>query len=128
MKQKLIRSYRDLIIWQKSVELVTHIYVITKNFPYKETYGLTLQIRKCAISIPSNIAEGYGRNSTQDYIRFLNISIGSLYELETQILIAFNLKYISIESLNKLNDNCKEIERMSCSLINKIKSKNITNE
>jgi four helix bundle protein len=121
MEKTSIRNYQDLSVWQKSIALVTDIYIETKYFPGKETYGLTLQARKSAISIPSNIAEGYGRNSTNDYLRFLNISKGSLYELETQILIAFNLKYLSTEGFNKLNDTCKEIERMLSSLIRKIK-------
>ena len=128
MEQKSIKSYRDLIIWQKSIELVTRIYIITKNFPTKETYGITLQMRKCAVSIPSNIAEGYGRNSTHDYLRFLKVSMGSLYEIETQLYIAYNLSYLNIESFKKLDDQCKEIERMSGSLIKKIQLKIKTSE
>lgn len=89
-----IKTYRDLIIWQKSMTLVTEVYTITTSFPACELYGLTNQMRRCAVSIPSNIAEGYGRNSTGDYKRFLQISVGSLFELQTQLEIAFNLKYI----------------------------------
>ena len=89
-----IKTYRDLIIWQKSMSLVTEIYNITNNFPASELYALTNQLRRCAVSIPSNIAEGYGRNSTGDYKRFLQIAVGSLFELQTQIEIAYNLKYI----------------------------------
>ena len=76
-----IKSYRDLVVWQKSMELVTDMYTITKVFPKEELYALTSQIRRSAVSVPSNIAEGYGRNSTQDYVRFLQIACGSLYEL-----------------------------------------------
>jgi len=96
-----MKTYRELIVWQKSIKLVTLIYQITKNFPDIEKFGLTSQIQRCAISIPSNIAEGYGRNSLNDYIRFLNISNGSLYELQTQVEIAYNLKYIKKEIFEK---------------------------
>ena len=89
-----MKTYRDLIVWQKSMVLVTEVYKISKEFPNDETYGLTSQIRRCAVSIPSNIAEGYGRNSTNDYIHFLRIATGSLYELQTQMEIALNLHYI----------------------------------
>jgi four helix bundle protein len=123
MEKTLIRKYQDLIIWQKSIELVTHIYSETREFPANETYGLTLQTRKCAVSIPSNIAEGYGRNSTYDYVRFLNISKGSLYELETQLLIAYNLGYLLNENYTHLNDKCREIERMLSSMIRRLRIK-----
>ena len=85
------RNYRDLIVWQKSMKLITDIYKISKLFPKEELFGLTSQIRRAAISIPSNIAEGYGRNSTGDYKRFLTISVGSLYEFQSQLEISYNL-------------------------------------
>jgi four helix bundle protein len=90
-----INSYRDLMVWQKAMSLVTEVYAITGNFPSSEMYGLTSQIRRSAVSVPSNIAEGYGRNSTGDYKRFLQIAVGSLFELQTQIEISFNLNYIT---------------------------------
>ncbi len=93
-----IKSYRDLIVWQKAMVLVKDIYLTSQAFPKKEVYGLTSQIRKCAVSIPSNIAEGYGRNSTGDYKRFLQIANGSLHELQTQIQIALDLNYITQEN------------------------------
>src|SRR5215216_3360360 len=95
-----IKSYRDLIVWQKSISLVKGVYVVSQSFPKEEQYGLTNQMRRCAVSIPSNIAEGYGRNSTGDYKRFLQVAVGSLYELQTQIEIAFNLDYISKNIFN----------------------------
>jgi four helix bundle protein len=95
-----IKSYRDLKIWQKSISLVSIIYSYTSNFPVSELYGLTNQLRRCAVSIPSNSAEGYGRNSTGDYKRFLQMAVGSLYELQTQLEIAFQLKYLSEINLN----------------------------
>ncbi len=116
-----IKSYRDLIIWQKAVDLVTKVYSVTGNFPSSEIYGLTNQLRRCAVSIPSNIAEGYGRNSTADYKRFLQIAVGSLYELQTQVVIAFKLTYVSKEQYTELNDLSIEIDKMIYSIIQKLK-------
>ncbi len=118
-----MNTYRELLVWQKSMSLVTLIYKTSKGFPEIEKFGLSSQIRRCAISIPSNIAEGYGRNSLNDYIRFLNISRGSLYELQTQVEIAFNLKYIEKKEFEKVYENSREIERMMSSLIRKLKEK-----
>jgi len=118
-----IKTYRDLIVWQKSITLVTEIYEITKRFPRDETYGLISQIRRCAVSIPSNIAEGYGRNSTSDYIRFLHIATGSLYELQTQLEIAFNLEYLKKTVFDKLYESSREIERMLSSMSRKLNEK-----
>ncbi|MFP5436307.1 MAG: four helix bundle protein [Bacteroidia bacterium] len=81
-------NFRTLLIWQKAMVVVTQIYNVTKSFPKEEVFGLTSQIRRCAVSIPSNIAEGYGRQSNPEFIRFVNIASGSLYELQTQIEIA----------------------------------------
>jgi four helix bundle protein len=115
-----IKTYRDLIIWQKSLALVTEIYKITKLFPKDETYGLTAQMRRCAVSIPSNIAEGYGRNSSSDYVRFLRIAMGSLYELQTQLEISLNLKYLKADDFKKFYESSREVERMISSMIRKI--------
>lgn len=115
-----IKTYRDLIVWQKSMTLVTDIYLATKSFPCDELYTLTSQLRRCAISVPSNIAEGYGRNSTWDYKRYLQIAKGSLFELQTQIEIAVNLKYLAAEKFNSLFNAAKEIEYMLIALIKKI--------
>jgi four helix bundle protein len=116
-----MKTYRDLIIWQKSMDLVTEIYKISKRFPNDEVYGLISQIRRCAISIPSNIAEGYGRNSTNDYIHFLRIAAGSLYELQTQIEISLNLLYIDKTRFDEIYERSREIERMLSSLISKLR-------
>jgi len=116
----IVNSYRDLIVWQKSMSLVTELYSVTHNFPSSEIYALTSQIRRCAISIPSNIAEGYGRNSTGDYRRFLQIAAGSLFELQTQIEIALNLNYISRDIFDNFFEKMKELDRMLLSLIKKI--------
>jgi four helix bundle protein len=120
-KMSSINSYRDLLIWQKSMNLVTEIYKATSAFPREEIYGITSQIRRSSVSIPSNIAEGYGRSSTGDYKRFLHISLGSLYELQTQIEISNRLSYIDIDSYTKLGSASNELERMMNSLISKIK-------
>jgi len=88
-----LQSYKELIVWQKAYQLVLEIYKITKSFPKSETFGLSQQMRKAVISIPSNIAEGYGRKSKTDYHRFLSISYGSLSELETQYLLSVDLGY-----------------------------------
>jgi four helix bundle protein len=116
-----IKSFRDLFIWQKSMNLVTVIYEVSSKFPSQEMYGLTSQIRRSAISIPSNIAEGYGRNSTGDYKRFLQIAVGSLFEFQTQIEIAFNLHYLSKEVFDDLLRTCNDLDKMLYSLIQKLK-------
>ena len=89
------RSFKDLIVWQKSYKLVLEIYKATKDFPKFEDYGLSQQMRRAAVSIPSNIAEGYGRKHNAEYKQFLSVAYGSLLELETQHLLAIDLKYIS---------------------------------
>ncbi len=116
-----INSYRDLLIWQKSIFLVTEIYKITGAFPKEELYGLTSQIRRASVSIPSNIAEGFGRNSTGDYKRFLQISLGSLYELQTQVEICSRLNYLSNEHYTDVQQKAFELEKMINSMISKIK-------
>ena len=115
-----MKSYRDLIVWQKSVNMVTDVYKLLNSFPDDEKFGLTSQIKRSSVSISSNIAEGYGRNYTKDYIRFLNIARGSLYEMQTQLQIAINLKFINTEDLRSINAVSNEIEKMLNSLIKKI--------
>ena len=110
-------SYRDLIVWQKSMLLVKEIYLQTKNFPKEELYGLTSQIRRCAISIPSNIAEGKGRNTDKEFIRFLQISLGLVYELQTQLELSLQLNYIN--KIDNLLNLSIEIEKMINVLITK---------
>jgi four helix bundle protein len=123
LKMTQIKTFRDLVIWQKSMTLVTEIYKITKTFPNDETYCLTGQMRRCAISIPSNIAEGYGRNTTNDYIRFLRVAISSLYELQTQLEISLNLKYLDGKIFQRYSEAAREIERMLSSLMRKLENK-----
>lgn len=117
-----MKSYRDLIVWQKSVKLVTLVYKLLKNFPDDERFGLTSQIKRSSVSISSNIAEGYGRNYTKDYSRFLQIARGSLFEMQTQLEIALNLNFIEAKQLEEIKSLSIEIEKMLNSLINKLKN------
>ena len=110
-------SYRDLIVWQKGMLLCKEVYLLTKNFPKEEIYGLTSQIRRCAVSIPSNIAEGKGRGRDKEFVRFLRISLGSLYELNTQLELSHNLNYI--KNIDTIFDLSFEIEKMLNALITK---------
>jgi four helix bundle protein len=116
-----MKTFRDLLIWQKAMALVTKCYRATNQLPKEELFGLTSQVRRCCISIPSNIAEGYGRGTNKDYHRFLNIAMGSLFEFQTQIEIAHNLGYISQNEFNTLYEDSRELERMLSSFINKVK-------
>jgi four helix bundle protein len=117
-----MKTYREFVVWQKSVDLVTSIYSKTMNFPKEELYGLTNQIRRAAISIPSNIAEGFGRSSKNEFKRFLQISVGSIFELQTQLEIAKNLNFLSEDNYNSLYKLTREIEAMIVSLIRKLKN------
>jgi len=113
--------FRKILVWQKSISLVTKIYKATNTFPKEEMFGLISQIRRSSISIPSNIAEGSGRESTKDFLRFLYISLGSIFEMQTQLEIAKNIIYIKEEEFNNLYEDSREIERMLASLIRKLK-------
>jgi four helix bundle protein len=115
-----------LLIWQKGIEITEKVYLLTKSFPSEEIYSLTNQIKRATVSIPSNIAEGFGRNSTKSYVNFLKISRGSLYELETQLIIAEKQKFISdLDLLQSINELISEEGKMINSYINKIELSNI---
>ena len=116
-----IKTHRDLDDWKKSVLLVTTVYEVTKGFPKEEIYGITNQIRRSAVSVPSNIAEGSARQGNKEYVQFLYISLGSLTELETQFIIARNLKYLSENDFDSLMGNLTEIGKMIIGLIKYIK-------
>ena len=111
-----MNNYKELKIWQKSVDLAARIYEITKDFPREEMYGLTSQIRRCAISIPSNIAEGAGRNSKKEFNNFLGISNGSSCELETHMIIAQKAKIIDLSLLKSVQEQIEEVQKMNRSL------------
>jgi len=119
----MLKNYKELHVWQKSYAFCLQIYKGTQKFPNEEKFGLTSQIRRSAISIPSNIAEGYGRRTTADYIRFLYIAYGSLCELETQMMLASDLTYIENRESNSLLTNISDIERMLKSLIKALEAK-----
>lgn len=117
----MIKSYKDLDVWKKSIELVKEVYILVKYLPKEETYALSDQMRQSAVSIPSNIAEGSGRNGTKEYLQFLYIALGSLCELETQIIVAKEIGYIN--TIEKLEDNMTIIKKMINSMITSLKAK-----
>ena len=111
-----MHDYKKLYVWEKSVSFVTEIYKLTKTFPDTERYGLISQINRSAVSIPSNIAEGTGRNTNGEFRNFLGNACGSICELETQLIIANNLNYLSLKDLNNLLSKLKSIQKMSYKL------------
>jgi four helix bundle protein len=111
------QSYRNLIAWQKAVDLVTRIYKATEGFPTREVYGLTNQLRRAAISIPSNIAEGQARFSKRDFAHFLRQAKGSLAEVDTQIIIARKLSYLNDGQTEELGADCAELGKILSGLI-----------
>jgi four helix bundle protein len=114
------RSYKDLVAWQKSMDLVTATYRATANFPKNELFGLTSQIRRAAVSIPSNIAEGQGRLSEKEFKYFLGQARGSLMEVETQVQIAENLGYLPKEQTARMFESCAEVGRILNGLISSV--------
>ena len=112
-----MQTYRDLTVWQKSMQLVKATYELIKHFPKEENYALSDQMRRAVISIPSNIAEGYGRSSDKDYAHFLSISRGSTFELDTQIRAAIMLDYISEEQAKESLVLCEECTKILNTLI-----------
>jgi four helix bundle protein len=119
----MLKNYMDLKVWQKAYKLCINIYKLTGTFPKEELYCLTSQLRRASISIPSNIAEGYGRETTREYIRFLYIAYGSYCELETQLLLSYDLKYLREEQKKELLKDTKKVERMLKALIKSLKNK-----
>lgn len=115
-----INSYRDLLVWQKGLELAYLLYEITRSFPQEEKFGLTSQIRRAAVSIPSNIAEGQARYGKKEFIRYLYIAKGSLAELDTQCLIARELGYVEEPQIKPILLQIDELQRMLYSLIEKL--------
>ncbi len=107
-----MKSYKDLVAWQKSRLLVADIYAATETFPKEENFGLKLQIRRAAVSIPSNIAEGYSRGGVKDYAHFISIAIGSASELETQIILANDLNFINSEKFQILSEKTNEVLKL----------------
>ena len=110
-------SFRDLMVWQKAMKLVSQVYQATGGFPKDELYGLTSQIRRCAVSIPSNIAEGQGRLGDGEFRQFLSTALGSCMELHTQILIAQDLGYLRPEMTDSLIERLDEVSKMTRGLV-----------
>ncbi len=115
-----MKDFKKLNVWQKSIELVASIYKISKKFPAAEKYGLTSQVTRSAVSIPSNIAEGSSRFSERDYFRFLEIALGSAFELETQLIIIEKLNYIESSEISNLIEQTKTVQKMLSGLMSKL--------
>ncbi|MFZ5523886.1 MAG: four helix bundle protein [Pseudomonadota bacterium] len=105
-------GYRDLKVWQAAMRLAEDVYRLTEQFPKRETFGLASQLQRSAVSLPSNIAEGHGRNSHKEFNHFLGIALGSLAELETQLILAQHLKYLTEEAISPVLQNADEIGKM----------------
>lgn len=116
-----MHNYKELKLWMKAIELVSDVYKTTSDFPDREKYNLVNQIQRAAISIPSNIAEGAGRNSNKSFVQFLAIAHGSTYELETQLIISKNLGYLLDSDLDRLINKLYEVQKMSFVLLRKLK-------
>ena len=115
------QSYRDLVVWQKAMQLVTDTYLIAATFPKAEMFGLSSQLKRAVISVPSNIAEGQGRDSTKEFLHHLSIAYGSLMEVETQIQIAANLSYVPQSQADTIFDKCGEVGRLLNGLLRSLK-------
>ena len=116
-----VQDYRKLKVWEKAHALTLVVYKVSRGFPREETYGLTSQIRRCAVSVPSNIVEGCGRGSNPELMKFLHYALGSANELEYQLLLARDLEYVSAEAHTPLAASALEIKRMLAALIVTIK-------
>ena len=116
-----MKKFKNLKIWQEGIQIVTDVYKLTQKLPDEEKFGLISQMRRCAVSIPSNIAEGYGRNSDAELNRFLNIARGSSFELETQLIISTEFGFISPSQMDNLGEQINNIQRGITSLQKKLK-------
>ena len=116
----MLKNFKDLKVWQKAYQLCLDLYRMTKPFPSEERYGLTSQIRRAAVSVPSNIAEGYGRRTTGEYIQALYVAYGSLCELETQALLSKDLDYLNKQASERIGAMLGEVERMLKALIKSV--------
>ncbi len=112
-----MHNFKELKVWQLSRQLVKEIYEVTNSFPLEEKYGLISQLRRCAVSIPTNISEGCGRNTDRDFAHFLNISLGSAYELETLLILSLDLEIITKADLDNFSIKISEIQKMTYGLI-----------
>lgn len=117
-----MNRYKNLEIWKRSMKMAVEVYIITENYPDSEKYGLVSQLRRASVSVSSNIAEGAGRGSNKDFKRFLDIAYGSLYEIETQIMISDHLHYIDSKKREELCDEVNQIQKMIYSFSKKLES------
>jgi four helix bundle protein len=116
-----IRSFRDLVAWQKAMDLCQEVYHLTQSYPADERFGLVAQMRRAAVSVPSNIAEGYRRRSRRDYVRFLNMALGSLCELETQVILAIRLGFTSGDDMAASMTLVRDVDRLLSGLIRAVR-------
>ncbi len=117
-----VKDYEELKVWQKGIEIVDKVYLATNNFPSEELYGLSSQIRKASVSIPSNTAEGFLRQHTKEYIQFLYVSLGSCAEVDTQLTIAYRRSYLSKERFQELKEDLNHEKRMLFNLVKNLNS------
>lgn len=118
-----VNSYRDLRVWQAGMDLVEQVYRLTQNFPKQEMYGLSSQIQRAAVSLPSNIAEGHARDSTKEFLHYLSIALGSVAELETQLILAERLTYLDRKNLEIVLLKTDEVGRMLRGMQRTLKAK-----
>ena len=118
-----METHKDLRVWQQSIEMVTSIYLMTKAFPKDELFGLVSQMRRAAVSVPSNIAEGYARGTDKEKLHFLRISSGSMSEIETQLMLSLNLGYVSQETFNELSEIVTSVWKQLNALISSLKKR-----
>jgi four helix bundle protein len=123
-----VSSYRDLIVWQEGIQLAKSVYRVTEGFPKHEIYGLVSQIRRCCVSVPSNIAEGHARASTAEYLRFISIAMGSLAELETQLILAGELGYLQDVNVSAILEQADILGKRLRSLSHSLKNKRQSNK
>jgi four helix bundle protein len=118
-----MHNYKELNVWKRAIKLTVQVYKVSRSFPADERFGLTSQIRRSAVSVPSNIAEGAGRRTNGEFANFLGIALGSICELETQLYVAFELGYVDIEIFQEVTTELTEIQKMLYSLILKFEKK-----
>jgi four helix bundle protein len=122
-EKPVVRSYRDLVVWQNAISLAKAVYQLTQNFPKQETYALADQIRRAAVSVPSNIAEGQARKAPTDFKRFLHIALGSLAEVDTQLILAQEFGYLTKEDVDVMDTQIQDLRKKLYALINSLPSR-----
>lgn len=118
-----MHNFKELIVWKEAMRLAKTVYVLCLEFPADERFGLTTQVKRCAVSIPSNIAEGAGRNSDKDFLRFLSLSTGSIFELETQLLLASDLGFVESNKVNIILEDVAGLQKNFTDLVNNLNQK-----